>query len=72
MTTKLTRISVPVGEDELEALRTAARRDLRGTRDQARYLLRVALGLEVGGGMVPEKHSTAGHVVTDTGGAVGI
>ncbi len=41
----VTRIFVPIGVEELDALRQAARQDLRNPRDQARHLLRVALGL---------------------------
>ncbi len=39
------RISVPLTEDEREALRTMANAELRDPRDHARYLLREALGL---------------------------
>ncbi len=44
----VTRIFVPIGVEELDALRQAARQDLRNPRDQARHLLRVALGLTNG------------------------
>lgn len=36
-------VNVPMERYELEALVAAAQRDLRHPRDQARYLLRVAL-----------------------------
>lgn len=45
MYTTLSRISVPVSVDELEALRCAAARDMRDPRDQARFILRRGLGL---------------------------
>lgn len=39
------RITVPLSREELNALREAADRDFRHPRDQARYLVRQALGL---------------------------
>lgn len=39
------RITVPLSREELNALREAADRDYRHPRDQARYLVRQALGL---------------------------
>jgi hypothetical protein len=42
---QMTRINIPVTNEELEALQIFAQRDLRHPRDQARYLLRAALGL---------------------------
>lgn len=39
------RITVPLGSDEFIALRESATGSYRHPRDQARYLLRVALGL---------------------------
>ena len=41
-----TRISVPMSIEERDALRASARQDLRNPQDQARWLLRKALGLE--------------------------
>lgn len=41
-----TRIYVPLGRDEFIALRESAENSYRHPRDQARYLLRLALGLE--------------------------
>ena len=43
--TEVTRITIPVSADEVAALRQAADRDFRHPRDQARFLLRYALGL---------------------------
>ena len=42
---EVTRITIPVSPDEVAALRQAADRDFRHPRDQARFLLRYALGL---------------------------
>ena len=39
------RITVSLSREELNALRAAADRDFRHPRDQARYLVRQALGL---------------------------
>ena len=39
------RITVPLGKDEWDVLSQTADRDYRHPREQARYLLRVALGL---------------------------
>ena len=39
------RLTVPLGKDEWDVLRQTADRDYRHPREQARYLLRVALGL---------------------------
>ena len=64
---EVTRVSVPMTCEEREALKRMARIQLRHPRDQARYLLRAALGLtevEVGlsptanrGGEVVETHA---------------
>jgi len=43
--THFTRITVPLGKDEFHALREMSDRDYRQPREQARYLLRCALGL---------------------------
>lgn len=40
-----TKISVPLTHDEFTALSSAATRELRAPRDQARFILRQALGL---------------------------
>lgn len=45
----VTRISIPVSQEEVEALITLAQRELRHPRDQARLMLRMGLGLSVGG-----------------------
>ena len=44
--THFTRITVPLGKDEFHALRVASDREYRHPRDQARHLLRCALGLD--------------------------
>ena len=46
--TRFTRIIVPLGKDEFQALRELSAREYRHPRDQARYLLRQALGLTDG------------------------
>lgn len=40
------RITVPLSDDELHSLLEVAKREFRHPRDQARWLLRQALGLE--------------------------
>lgn len=45
MTTRR-RITVPLTDDELQSLRESAQKDLRNAKDQARWLLRQALGLD--------------------------
>ncbi|MBX2997779.1 MAG: hypothetical protein KF893_04660 [Caldilineaceae bacterium] len=42
---QFTRITVPLAKDEFDALREKASKDYRHPREQARYLLRAALGL---------------------------
>ena len=41
-----TSIMLPLGKDEFDALRAASDREYRHPRDQARHLLRWALGLD--------------------------
>lgn len=60
---KMTRISIPVSVAERDALLVNAERNLRHPRDQARHLLRLALGLDT-----PTKHETADRTLTGTGG----
>ena len=43
---QMIRISIPVSEAERDALLVNAERNLRNPRDQARHLLRCALGLD--------------------------
>lgn len=59
-----TRITVPLSREELNALRDAADREYRHPRDQARYLVRQALGLTS-----EEKHNGAAQAVTGNCGA---
>lgn len=70
MTNNPTRISIPIGTDELEALRLVAQQNYRDTRDQARYLLRIALGLNRDEYDQPVKSNVAGQVLADPGDAV--
>lgn len=44
--TTVTRINIPLSADELQSLLEVAKREFRHPRDQARWLLRQALGLE--------------------------
>lgn len=60
-----TRISVPMTQDELTRLLEVSRRELRHPRDQARYMLRSALGLTD-----QEKHNGAVMNFGETHGAV--
>ena len=61
---KMTRISIPVTVDERDALLVNAERNLRHPRDQARHLLRCALGLVDS----PNKHETATLALTGSDG----
>ena len=57
-----TSIMLPLGKDEFNALRENADREYRHPREQARYLLRCALGLTD-----PNKHETATPAFPGTG-----
>lgn len=59
-----TSIMLPLGKDEFFALRENADREYRHPREQARYLLRVALGLDN-----PNKHESATPALTGSDGA---
>ncbi len=43
---ELTRVAIPLSKDEFLALQERASQEYRHPRDQARYLLRAALGLD--------------------------
>ena len=58
------RIMVPFDREEWVKLRQVAESDMRHPRDQARFILRQALGL------VPEKTQSAGVRQDTTGAAV--
>lgn len=60
--THFTRITVPLGKDEFHALRENADREYRHPREQARYLLRLALGLDNS-----QKHESAGSTLAGDG-----
>lgn len=62
---KMTRISIPVTVAERDALLVDADRNLRHPREQARYLLRLALGLTE-----PQKHESAGTTLAGDGALV--
>lgn len=57
-------INIPLEQTELEALVAAARLDLRHPRDQARYLLRSALGFSPGDEKPPPAPMTNGAGLT--------
>ena len=59
---RMTRINIPVSVDERDALLVNAEENLRHPREQARYLLRCALGLTD-----PNKHETATPAFPGTG-----
>jgi len=63
--TRYTRITVPLSKDEFNALREISDREYRHPRDQARHLLRCALGLDS-----PTKHETATPAFPGTGGGL--
>ena len=60
------RVTIPLTEEECEALRAAANAELRDPRDQARYLLRQALGIGSNQVLLPKKDNHAGNVLADT------
>ena len=61
----MTKIMVPVTVGERELLKQSAKMDLREPREQARYLLRCALGLDS-----PIKDETAVQTLAGDGGFV--
>lgn len=63
---KMTRISIPVSVYERDALLIDAEKNLRHPREQARYLLRLALGLDSA-----QKHESADRTLTGAGGGLG-
>lgn len=62
------RVTVPLTEDECNALRRLANAELRDPREQARYLLRAALGLtgDAQIAMPQNAKNGAGIVLADT------
>lgn len=66
------RITVPLGRDEWEKLRILAAQDYRHPREQARYILRGALGLNSGtpDAMLPRNDNGAAKVSSQPGAAV--
>lgn len=56
-------LTVPLTETEWRALTTIAKNEYRNPKQQAAYLLRLALGLDN-----PNKHETATRALTGTGG----
>ena len=55
-----TRISVPLTQDELTRLLEVSHEELRHPREQARYLLRVGLGLVAGTDAAPVTPTAGG------------
>jgi hypothetical protein len=64
-----TRIAVPLGLDEFNALQEHSRREYRHPREQARFMLRAALGLDPEIKVNSRKHSSAEQVLADPGAA---
>ena len=62
---ELTRVSIPLSKDEFFALQERAEKEYRHPRDQARYMLRAALGLTD-----QMKHNGAGLSLASETGAV--
>lgn len=58
-------INIRLDQSELDALVAAAESELRNPRDQARLILRNALGMND-----PEKHNGAAHAMTGERGTV--
>ncbi len=63
------RITVPLSRDEFIALRELASVQLRLPRDQARYLLRLGLGLAAATNE-PNKHNHAVHTLPGNDGVI--
>ena len=59
------RLTLVLSQGEMEALRRAAQAELRRPREQARYLVRVGLGMTD-----QEKHNGAVRLLADDYGAV--
>lgn len=57
MLERLTRVTVPLSESEFSMLRGLAMKELRPTKEQARFLLRQALGLTEDGKENPSQHN---------------
>jgi len=62
---EMTWITVPVTIEERESLRAKAHQELRSPRDQARLLLRQALGLATSN-QSNQMHNRAGEVLADS------
>lgn len=60
-------INIRLDQSELDALLAAAESELRHPRDQARLILRTALGLDS-----PRQHNGARNGLTDPGAAVSL
>jgi hypothetical protein len=50
-------VTIILNDRETQALRLSANKALRKPKDQARYLLRIALGIEANGAPSQEKHN---------------
>jgi hypothetical protein len=62
-TITITRVSIPMSIEEREALRAMAIAELRDPREQARYLLRQALGLKCEEAQSQPMHNRTGAVI---------
>lgn len=66
-TTSMTRVSIPMSICERDALRALANAQLRDPREQARYMLRQALGLTCEEVQPQQMESHTSNVLADTG-----
>jgi hypothetical protein len=64
----ITGLNVPLAPNELESVRNSAERNLRHPRDEARFLIRQALGLAPSK-LTEEMNSSTGGVSPDAGAA---
>jgi hypothetical protein len=58
----MSKIYIQLSNEEFICLANAANKEIRSTKDQARHLLRLALGLDS-----PQKHETATPAFPGTG-----
>ena len=69
--TRITRVSIPMSMEERELLRALANAELRDPREQARYLLRQALGLTSEDVQSQPMHNRASQVFPDSSAVAG-
>lgn len=66
----MSRMYIQLDDEDFLILAQSAQQASRSTRDQARYLLRLALGLDEPPEATAENSNSAGQVVTDPGAVV--